>query len=128
MDGWAGAKAGWRLGLEGWAGLDGGGKGGGLDKGGGKCWMVARRWDGAWMGGWMGGELEAWSWKVGMEGLDGGGEAGWRRLDGMEGGREKMDGGVGLGWRLGWRDWLGARAWMEEWRVLDGEEWRDGGG
>ena len=50
----------------------------------------------------------------------------------MEGGREKMDGGAGLGWRAaawmeGWPG-LGARAWMEEWRVLDGEEWRDGGG
>ena len=55
-----------------------------------------------------------------MEGGDGGGGAGW--LAGLEGGREPGWGGGLDG------DGLGARAWMEEWRVLDGEEWRDGGG
>ena len=67
-----------------------------------------------------------WVWRGWMEavGLDGGGWMGWR-----VGGRRWMEGpGWGGGRRLGWRDGLGARAWMEEWRVLDGEEWRDGGG
>ena len=73
-------------------------------------------------------------------GLDGAGfwmEAGLgARMDGMEGGREKMDGGAGLGWRAA--AWLEGWAWgsgldggmegagrggVEGWRGLSG--WRD---
>ena len=96
-----------------------------------------------WMegGGWAG-WMESWIGAGGWAGLGGRGGAGWswiqvkgagcRRRAGWRGGdldEAGLEGGVEPGWmegwgggrRLGWRDGLGAR-------VLDGEEWRDGGG
>ena len=59
-----------------------------------------------------------------------GGGGGLRERGGGMDGRSWMEAGGWMGWRVGWGGGrrLGAGAWMEEWRVLDGEEWRDGGG
>ena len=98
LDGWS--WDGWRPGgLDGGQWMEAGLEGGGLREGG----LDGGQEDGG-AAGWMRG-AGRWVWRGWMEavGLDGGGYGGWAGED-------------------GWR------AWMEEWRVLDGEEWRDGGG
>ena len=83
-------------------GRGGGGLAGGLD-GAGWCRIGGAMRGGAGKGrrmedGWV------WSWKVGMEGLDGGGGAGWRRLDGGGLDGRVLDGEEGWRGLSGWRD------------------------